>query len=150
MPALNATCSADSVSRAVDPDTLEPTPAGATTLVGRVLSDRYRIENVVNAGANLVIAEAIDTAANRKATMAKVLEFLKPTAAERIQNDVSNGREGLLIEDARTSEGADREALEKADSLPRAAKRVLEKNFPQSDYLKAGGVKKSSSWWRLW
>lgn len=30
------------------------------------------------------------------------------------------------------------------------AKRVLEKNFPQSDYLKAGGVKKSSSWWRLW
>lgn len=30
------------------------------------------------------------------------------------------------------------------------AKRVLEKNFPQSDYLKAKGVKKSSSWWRLW
>ncbi len=30
------------------------------------------------------------------------------------------------------------------------AKRVLEKNFPQSDSLKAGGVKKSSSWWRLW
>jgi outer membrane protein assembly factor BamD len=30
------------------------------------------------------------------------------------------------------------------------AKRVLEKNFPQSDHLKAEGVKKSSSWWRLW
>jgi len=30
------------------------------------------------------------------------------------------------------------------------AKRVLEKNFPKSDYLKAGGVKKSTSWWRLW
>jgi outer membrane protein assembly factor BamD len=30
------------------------------------------------------------------------------------------------------------------------AKRVLEKNFPQSDYLKAEAVKKSTSWWRLW
>ena len=30
------------------------------------------------------------------------------------------------------------------------SKRVLEKNFPQSTYLKAEGVKKSSSWWRLW
>ncbi len=30
------------------------------------------------------------------------------------------------------------------------SKRVLEKNFPQSDYLKPGGVKKSTSWWRLW
>jgi outer membrane protein assembly factor BamD len=30
------------------------------------------------------------------------------------------------------------------------AKRVLEKNFPGSDYLKVGGVKKSSPWWRLW
>jgi outer membrane protein assembly factor BamD len=30
------------------------------------------------------------------------------------------------------------------------AKRVLEKNFPQSDFLKAGGVKKSTAWWRLW
>jgi outer membrane protein assembly factor BamD len=29
-------------------------------------------------------------------------------------------------------------------------KRVLEKNFPQSDFLKAEGPKKSSSWWRLW
>jgi outer membrane protein assembly factor BamD len=30
------------------------------------------------------------------------------------------------------------------------AKRVLEKNFPQSDQLQVGGVKKSTSWWRLW
>jgi outer membrane protein assembly factor BamD len=30
------------------------------------------------------------------------------------------------------------------------AKRVLEKNFPQSDHHKAGGLKKSSPWWRLW
>lgn len=30
------------------------------------------------------------------------------------------------------------------------AKRVLEKNFPQSAYLKPGGPVKSTSWWRLW
>ena len=30
------------------------------------------------------------------------------------------------------------------------AKRVLEKNFPQSAYLKPGGPTKASSWWRLW
>ncbi len=30
------------------------------------------------------------------------------------------------------------------------AKRVLEKNFPQSNFLKAGGVKKTTPWWRLW
>lgn len=30
------------------------------------------------------------------------------------------------------------------------AKRVLEKNFPQSAYLKPGGSGKSTSWWRLW
>jgi outer membrane protein assembly factor BamD len=30
------------------------------------------------------------------------------------------------------------------------AKRVLEKNFPQSAYLKPGGVKKVVPWWRLW
>jgi len=30
------------------------------------------------------------------------------------------------------------------------AKRVLEKNFPQSAYLQADGVKKSKSWWRFW
>jgi outer membrane protein assembly factor BamD len=35
-------------------------------------------------------------------------------------------------------------------SLRDDSKRVLEKNFPQSTYLKAGGVKKSSGWWRLW
>ena len=30
------------------------------------------------------------------------------------------------------------------------AKRVLEKNFPRSDYLTVGGVKRSTPWWRLW
>lgn len=30
------------------------------------------------------------------------------------------------------------------------AKRVLEKNYPQSTTLKSGGVKKSNPWWRLW
>ena len=61
MPALHATCSADSVSPAVDTDTSDLTPTGVDSLVGRVLGDRYRIENVVTAGANTVITEAIDT-----------------------------------------------------------------------------------------
>jgi outer membrane protein assembly factor BamD len=30
------------------------------------------------------------------------------------------------------------------------AKRVLEKNFPQSAYLNGAGVKKATPWWRLW
>ncbi len=30
------------------------------------------------------------------------------------------------------------------------SKRVLEKNFPQSEYLKSEQLRKSSSWWRLW
>jgi outer membrane protein assembly factor BamD len=30
------------------------------------------------------------------------------------------------------------------------AKRVLEKNFPQSTILKTGSIKKTSPWWRLW
>jgi outer membrane protein assembly factor BamD len=30
------------------------------------------------------------------------------------------------------------------------AKRVLEKNFPQTHFLKSGGVKKNAAWWRLW
>jgi outer membrane protein assembly factor BamD len=28
--------------------------------------------------------------------------------------------------------------------------RILEKNFPQSKFIHANGIKKSSSWWRLW
>jgi outer membrane protein assembly factor BamD len=30
------------------------------------------------------------------------------------------------------------------------AKRVLEKNFPQSAYIQGDGVKKSKNWWRFW
>ncbi len=81
MPALHATCSADSVSLAVNSETLDPTPTGVTTLVGRVLSDRYRIENVVNSGANTVIAEAIDTDANRPVTVKIVRPELAVTSA---------------------------------------------------------------------
>jgi serine/threonine-protein kinase len=81
MPALHATCSAGSVSLAVNSETLDPTPTGATTLVGRVLSDRYRIENVVNVGANTVIAEAIDTDANRPVTVKIVRPELAVTSA---------------------------------------------------------------------
>ncbi len=52
-------------------------------LVGRVLDDRYRIENVVAAGANTVIAEAIDTEANRPVTVKIVRPELAVTAAFR-------------------------------------------------------------------
>ncbi len=44
-----------------EPDDMpEPTETGGDRLVGRVVADRYRIENVVSSGANTVIAEAID------------------------------------------------------------------------------------------
>jgi len=83
MPALNATCSADSVSPAVDTDTPDPTPTGVDSLVGRVLDDRYRIENVVTAGANTVITEAIDTEGNRPVTVKIVRPELAVTSAFR-------------------------------------------------------------------
>lgn len=83
MPAIHASCAPDSVSPAVDPDTPDPTPTGVTTLVGRVLGDRYRIENVVNAGANTVITEAIDTDDNRPVTVKIVRPELAVTSAFR-------------------------------------------------------------------
>ncbi len=52
-------------------------------LVGRVLSDRYRIENVVSAGANTVITEAIDVEANRPVTVKIVRPELAVTSAFR-------------------------------------------------------------------
>jgi serine/threonine-protein kinase len=52
-------------------------------LVGRVLSDRYRIENVVSSGANTVITEAIDTEANRPVTVKIVRPELAVTSAFR-------------------------------------------------------------------
>jgi len=30
------------------------------------------------------------------------------------------------------------------------AKRVLEKNYPQSAYLQGKAIKKTSAWWKLW
>jgi eukaryotic-like serine/threonine-protein kinase len=83
MPALHASCSGDSVSPAVDPDTPDPTPTGVSTLAGRVLTDRYRIDNVVNAGANTVIVEAIDTVADRPVTVKIVRPELAVTSAFR-------------------------------------------------------------------
>ena len=83
MPALRLTCSGGSVSAAVDLDTPDPTPTGMTTLVGRVLSDRYRIENVVSSGANTVISEAIDTDANRPVTVKIVRPELAVTSEFR-------------------------------------------------------------------
>lgn len=36
------------------------------------------------------------------------------------------------------------------NALSNDAKRVLEKNFPQSVYLRSDGPAKKTSWWRLW
>ncbi len=83
MPALHVSCSGGSVSAAVDLDTPDPTPTGTTALVGRVLNDRYRIENVVSAGANTVITEAIDTEANRPVTVKVVRPELAVTGEFR-------------------------------------------------------------------
>ena len=86
MPALHATCSGDSVSAAVaadTPDTPDPTPTGTSMPVGRVLGDRFRIDNVVSAGANTVIAEAIDTVASRPVTVKIVRPELAVTSAFR-------------------------------------------------------------------
>ncbi len=52
-------------------------------MVGRVLSDRYRIENVVSSGANTVISEAIDTDANRPVTVKIVRPELAVTSEFR-------------------------------------------------------------------
>ena len=83
MPGRFATCSGGSVSSAVDADTPDPTPTGVSSLSGRLLSDRYRIENVVSAGANTVICEAIDTEAKRPVTVKIVRPELAVTAAFR-------------------------------------------------------------------
>lgn len=45
---------------AVDDETPGGTQGGLNRLEGRVLIDRYRIDNVVSSGANTIIAEAID------------------------------------------------------------------------------------------
>ncbi len=52
-------------------------------LAGRVLGDRFRIDNVVSAGANTVIAEAIDTEARRPVTVKIVRPELAVTTAFR-------------------------------------------------------------------
>jgi len=54
-----------------------------SSLSGRLLSGRYRIENVVSAGANTVISEAIDTETNRPVTVKIVRPELAVTAAFR-------------------------------------------------------------------
>jgi outer membrane protein assembly factor BamD len=36
------------------------------------------------------------------------------------------------------------------NDLRDAADRVMRTNFPDSKYLKAGGLRKDAPWWRLW
>lgn len=67
----------------MEAQTPDVAPTGVDQLVGRVLGDRYRIENVVNAGANTVITEAIDTDANRPVTLKIVRPELAVTSAFR-------------------------------------------------------------------
>jgi beta-lactam-binding protein with PASTA domain len=67
----------------VDAQTPDVAPSGVEQLVGRVLSDRYQIESVVNAGANTVITEAIDTEGHRPVTLKIVRPELAVTSAFR-------------------------------------------------------------------
>lgn len=61
-----------------EPDEMpEPTETGGERLVGRVVADRYRIENVVSSGANTVIVEAIDVAHDVPVT----LKIVRPERA---------------------------------------------------------------------
>jgi eukaryotic-like serine/threonine-protein kinase len=67
----------------VEAQTPDVAPTGVDQLVDRVLGGRYRIENVVNAGANTVITEAIDTEADRPVTLKIVRPELAVTSAFR-------------------------------------------------------------------
>jgi serine/threonine-protein kinase len=61
-----------------EPDVMpEPTETRGDRLVGRVVADRYRVENVVSSGANTVIAEAIDVTRDVPVT----LKIVRPERA---------------------------------------------------------------------
>ena len=67
----------------MDAQTPDVAPTGVDQLVGRVLADRYRIESVVNAGANTVITDAIDTEGHRPVTLKIIRPELAVTSAFR-------------------------------------------------------------------
>lgn len=55
----------------------EPSRTGGDRLVGRVVADRYRVENVVLSGANTIITEAIDVSRDTPVT----LKIVRPERA---------------------------------------------------------------------
>ena len=70
-------------------------------------------------------------------------------AVNRAQQAIAEYQGVPAVEEALAILGGSYDALGMAE-LRDDAKRVLEKNFPQSNFLKAGGVKKTTPWWRLW
>jgi len=70
-------------------------------------------------------------------------------AANRAQYAIQHYPQAPAIEEAVAILVKAYDALGLTD-LRDAADRVMRQNFPDSAYLKAGGVKKDVPWWRLW
>ena len=70
-------------------------------------------------------------------------------AANRAQYAIQHYPQAPATEEAMAILVKAYDALGLAD-LRDAADRVMQSNFPDSAYLKAGGVKKDVPWWRLW
>ena len=79
MPATGASYSGGSFFAVVDSKTLEQGDGESGGLEGRVLADRYRVENVVASGANTIIAEAIDIESELPVTVKVVRPELATT-----------------------------------------------------------------------
>jgi outer membrane protein assembly factor BamD len=100
---------------------------------------RLRMTYIVNALASYEVHVA-RYYANRGAHVA---------AVNRAQQAISDYQGVPAVEEALAILVGSYEALGMT-GLRDDAKRVLEKNFPRSDFLKSGEVKKSTAWWRLW
>jgi outer membrane protein assembly factor BamD len=70
-------------------------------------------------------------------------------AANRAQYAIQHYPQAPAVEEAVAILVKAYDALGMAD-LRDAADRVMQKNFPDSVYLKAGGGRKGAPWWRLW
>ena len=70
-------------------------------------------------------------------------------AANRAQYAVEHYPQSPAIEEAIFILVKAYEALGMPE-LREGAERVMRKNFPDSDFLKPGGGKRSAPWWRIW
>jgi outer membrane protein assembly factor BamD len=70
-------------------------------------------------------------------------------AANRAQYAIEHYPQAPAVEEAMAILTQAYDALGLTD-LRDSTQRVLLKNFPNTPYLKAGGVKKKIPWWRLW